>query len=62
MKFKVGIIEATAVHGGSALALMDERGNVLPNQINTIVETGVGDVATAVVTFLIDGKDLCLSQ
>ena len=62
MKLKLGIIEAKSVHGGSELALMDERGNVLPNQINTIVETGVGDVATVVVTFLIDGKDLCLSQ
>ncbi len=61
MRLRIEIVEAAAVPGGAALALTDDQGNVLPNQISTVVETSVGDVATAVVTFLIDGKDLCLS-
>lgn len=60
MKLRIEAVKALAVPGGKALVLTDEHGNVLPNQINVIVETGVGDVATAVVTFMIDGKDLCL--
>lgn len=61
MKLRIVMLESPAVPGHMALALTDGNGVVLPNQINTMVETGVGDVATATVTFLIDGKDVCLS-
>jgi hypothetical protein len=60
MRLAVALVESPGVYGGVAAALVDEDGEVLPNQINTVLETAIGDVSTITVTFLIDGKGLCL--
>lgn len=60
MKLRLEIIETRGVAGGKALALVDENGVILPNQLSVSVETSIGDVATAVVTFLVDGEHVCL--
>lgn len=52
------MIESPGVCGGVGLVLVDENDEILPNQLSTITETGIDDVVTINVTFLVDGKNV----
>lgn len=58
MKLALKMVETPGVCGGVALALVDENDDVLPNQLSTITETGLGDLVTINVTFQVDGKNV----
>lgn len=58
MKLSLKMIDSPAITGGVGLALVNEDDELLPNQISTITETGVGDTVTVNVTFLVDGRNI----
>jgi hypothetical protein len=52
----VKLIDSPGVPGGKALALCHADGEMLDNQFNVVVETGIGECPSITVSFRIDGE------
>lgn len=57
-KLLVKFVDAPSVAGGKAAVLCDERGVVLPAQIETKLEFSFDGPATITVTFVIAGDEI----
>lgn len=55
---QIKMIDAPTVGGGKALALCDDAGEVIGDQMGVVIENRVGEFPTATVTFLVDGSKL----
>ncbi len=57
----VKVVDTHVVQGGTALALCDDDGNILPCQSRIVYSAACdGDFASITCTFIIDGKHIRL--
>jgi hypothetical protein len=62
LRLRVQVIEACGVHGGKALALCTEQGDVVGQQVATSVSSEAGEMGTITVTFQIDGETISFEE
>lgn len=56
LRLVVKVIDAPAVHGGKAMALCTEDGEIVGQQVSCHVSCDTGDVSRVTASFHIDGE------